>query len=58
MRIQKHSGKESNELFYSNSILVILLCILKYNYQNNIIKRHLYYEKKTSLPLKQNQKRK
>jgi hypothetical protein len=35
MKIQNYPCTKGIELFYSRVTLVILLCFLKYNYQNN-----------------------
>jgi len=37
MKIQKQPYAEGIGLFYSRVILVILLCIKKHNYQNNLV---------------------
>jgi hypothetical protein len=52
MKIQKCSCAEGIELLYSRITLVILLCILKNNYQNTLLnsQKTLCHWKKTTLP--------
>jgi hypothetical protein len=60
MKIQKCSCAEGIELLYSRITLVILLCILKYNYQNTLLNSQKTFMslEKDHPTLEQKQKRK